>query len=139
MEIDICPRWLFVRLGVPPECRSHAAILFSALLAIAAAPVLIAIPHLCLAQAFLHIPCPGCGVLHALAALLRLQFMDAWHSNPAGILVGLLFGFQLIARPLAMAYAGTRDMVSMVSRRSSSVVVSSLVLVWLFRLISGGY
>ena len=36
----------------------------------------------CLFQAFLHIPCPGCGMTRAVKAALRLDLAAAFHYHP---------------------------------------------------------
>jgi hypothetical protein len=50
MEIDICPRWVLARLGIPQQSQHHVALLVSTLLALALLPLAIRIPHFCLMQ-----------------------------------------------------------------------------------------
>jgi hypothetical protein len=48
----------------------------------------------CLFQAFLHIPCPGCGMTRAIQAALQLDFATAFYYHPLWILlpvVGVLY------------------------------------------------
>ncbi len=49
----------------------------------------------CLFQAFLHIPCPGCGMTRAYISLLHLDFRQAFMWNPMfwSIPVLLIFYF----------------------------------------------
>ena len=36
----------------------------------------------CLFRTIFHIPCPGCGMTHALLAALRLDWAEAWSCHP---------------------------------------------------------
>ena len=45
------------------------------------------LPRLCLWARLLGRPCPGCGTLHALCALLHGNFSQAWSYNPNVVLV----------------------------------------------------
>jgi hypothetical protein len=139
MEINIFPRWLLAKLGLSPEKQMHAALLLSSVLAFAAAPLLIRIPHVCLMQTVLGLPCPGCGVLHSMTALRELDFSNAWKANPAGIAVAAVFLLQALARPVAIASARTAMPVTRISRAGSYAVLGSLFFVWIIRLATGGF
>src|SRR5580704_1106720 len=119
MEINICPQWLLAKSGLPVEVHQHTALLLSSLSVLLLAPLLIAIPHVCLFQLLLGIPCPGCGVLHGMAALLRLDFASAYHSNPAALFLASLLVFQIAARPVAITLASARPLVNTISQRLS--------------------
>ncbi len=138
MEIDLLPRWLLARLGVAPRQQRHVALLLSSVLLLAAGPLLAHLPHVCLAQTLLRLPCPGCGVLHALAALRRFDLAGAWQANPAGILLAALLGFQIVARTLALTWTRSAALVSALSRSFSGAVLAGLLLVWVVRLLHGG-
>ena len=135
MEIDICPRWILARLRIPEHSQHHIALLLSALLTLALLPLAIHIPHFCLMQKVLGIPCPGCGILHSMMAFLRLNPGMAWEANPAGVGVASVFCFQLVARPIALIAPRTGDLISQVSWRMSNVALGSLLLVWIIRVI----
>jgi hypothetical protein len=134
MEIDICPRWLVVKLGVPRDVQRDAALLSSGLVALLIAPVLIHVPHVCLMRKLFGIPCPGCGILHSLTAVLTLQFGLAWHFNPAGISLAGLFGFQVVVRLFAIMSAKAPPIVELASRWGSGCVLACLLAVWMSRL-----
>jgi hypothetical protein len=135
MEIDICPRWVLAKLRIPEPSRHHVAMLVSTFLAVALLPLAIRIPHFCLMQGVLGIPCPGCGVCHSILAILRLKPGIAWHANPAGIGVVSAFGFQLAARSIALMAPRTGELVSQVSRHISNITMGSLLFVWISRVI----
>lgn len=138
MEINVCPNWVLVKLGVPLRARVHVALLLSALAAFAVAPVLIQVPHICLMKTLLGFPCPGCGVLHAVAAIMHGHLAAGWRANPGGVVLALLFGFQISARPFAIVSGRADRLVSCVSRQGSQAVLVLLMVVWLLRLICGG-
>jgi Protein of unknown function (DUF2752) len=93
MEIDICPRWVLGWLRIPEQSQHHVALLASTWLALALLPVAIHIPHFCLMQKVLGIPCPGCGISHSMIAFLRLNPRMAWQANPAGVGLASVFCF----------------------------------------------
>jgi Protein of unknown function (DUF2752) len=138
MEINVCPAWILNRLRVPIEVHMHAAMFVSALVAIAVVPLLRFVPHFCLVQKLFGIPCPGCGILHSVSALLRLNVGGAWRSNPAGFGVLAVLGFNLAGRPAAILFDRTRDLISTVSSRLANATVAWLFLIWITRLITGG-
>lgn len=139
MRIHVIPDWMLQRLGVPQKWRCHADAFLSAGLALFLAPVLIRIPHVCLFQRLLHIPCPGCGVLHSIQSCLGFHFAAALRSNPAGIFVAAAFMLELLLRPLAMAWPSSGYFVGKVSEYSASGTMAALLCVWLVRVIGGIY
>lgn len=138
MEINLCPRWLLVKSGLNAEAQRHLGMLLSTLLVIALVPLAIRVPHVCVFRYLLGIPCPGCGILHGIVALLSLRFEAAYHSNPAAIALGALLAFQIIARPFALVHSKARAGVTQVSRIGSGAVLFCLMTAWVFRLVSGG-
>jgi Protein of unknown function (DUF2752) len=135
MEIDLCPRWVLSKLGVPQRNQLHFSLLISALFALAVVPVAACIPHFCLMHRFLGIPCPGCGILHSMMAILTLNPAAGWNSNPAGFVVALGLGFQLVARPVAILMPHTGESVCVASEFISKLGLASLLSVWILRLI----
>ena len=138
MELNFFPRWLLARLRFPAETQSHWTVLLSTALALLIAPLLARVPHFCLLQTLLGIPCPGCGVLHAMSAMAHWDFADAWRSNPAAYAVAAFWGFQLAARTTALLCAPTRLRVQQFSRLGNFVACGLLLLVWFYRLSLGG-
>jgi hypothetical protein len=117
MEINICPRWLLEPMGLSPDEQPHFALFLSALMVLLASPLLVRVPHICLMQTLLGIPCPGCGVLHGLAALTRMDFAAAWRANPASPFLAALLGLQFVARPIALLWAKSGPLVVRASGR----------------------
>lgn len=135
MEIDFCPRWILAKLRIPERSQNHFAILISTLVILLLVPLVQHVPHFCLMKKVLGIPCPGCGISHSLIAAFRLDMATAWFANPAGIGVALLFAFQIIARPLAIARPRAARVVSLISRYGSDFSVIVLFAVWVYRVL----
>ena len=136
MEINVCPEWLLAKLKVPAGARIHVALLLSSLLALTISPVLTRIPHFCLMQRVLGIPCPGCGILHSLIAVLQLHFAAAWQSNPAGIALALFLVLQICGRTLALAFKMNLQLLARFSQAGQGVVIALLFSVWFARLLN---
>lgn len=135
MEIDFCPRWILAKLRIPERSQNHFAILISTLVILLLVPLVPHVPHFCLMKKVLGIPCPGCGISHSLMAVFRFDMAKAWLANPAGIGVALLFCFQIIARPLAIALPRAAGLVSSISRYGSNFSVILLFAVWAYRVL----
>jgi Protein of unknown function (DUF2752) len=135
MEIDIFPRWILARLHISGQSQQHVALLASALFILVLLPLAIHIPHFCLMQKVLGIPCPGCGILHSMMAFLHLKPVMAWEANPAGVGVASVFCFQLVARPIALMAPRTGNLVSRASHHISNVALGSLLLLWISKVI----
>jgi hypothetical protein len=135
MEIDFCPRWVLAKLRVPERSQHHFAILLSALAALLLVPIIPHVPHFCLMKKLLGIPCPGCGISHSLMAVFRFDLAKAWFFNPAGIAVALLFCYQIVALPIAIALPQAAAAVSSISRYGSNFTMVLLFLVWTYRVV----
>jgi len=135
MEINFCPRWILAKLRIPERSQHHLAILISTLVVLLFVPMIPHVPHFCLMKKLLGIPCPGCGISHSLMAAVRLDMAKAWFANPAGIAIALLFCFQIVARPVAIALPQAAAVVSSISRYGSNFTVILLFLVWSYRVV----
>lgn len=135
MEIDFCPRWILAKLRIPERIQNHFAILISTLVILLLVPFVPHVPHFCLMKRFLGIPCPGCGISHSVMAAFQFDMAKAWLANPAGIAVALLFSFQIVARPIAIALPQAAGIVSSISRYGSNFSVILLFLVWTYRVL----
>ncbi len=139
MRIHVIPDWMLQYLGVPQKWRRHADAFLSAGLALFLAPALIHIPHVCLFQWLLHIPCPGCGVLHSIQSCLGFHFAAAWRWNPAGIFVAGAFVLEMLLRPLAIARPSAGCFVEKALDYGASGTIAALLCVWLVRVMGGIY
>ena len=135
MEIDFCPRWMLTKLGVPLEAQPNLGVLLSSLLAVVISPVLIRLPHFCLVQKLLHIPCPGCGVLHSLNAILHLDFWRAWCFNPGGVVFAVSLVVQIFGRTLQLAFDKHSEQFGQIYAACSITTLVVLFVVWIERTI----
>jgi hypothetical protein len=135
MDIEFWPHPLIAKFPISPASQTHLSVLLSNVTIAAVAPFLKYAPHVCLARFLLHIPCPGCGITHAVLAAERLQFLAAWHSNPAGLGFLAAMCFQFVARPIAILRPAAGSFIRGFSRILSNTVWVSLFLVWTYRLI----
>jgi hypothetical protein len=135
MEITFIPPWILSCLSMDEERQLHFNCALSALLIVVTLPLLSVIPHICLAQTLLGIPCPGCGITHALTAMARLDLRLSWNSNPAGMALALLFIFQLVVRPLALFIPETSRTVGRAGRWLSTATGIALMAVWIERVL----
>lgn len=138
MEINFCPRWLLQKAGVAPGSQRHLALFLSALVVLLAAPLLFRVPHICLMHTLLGVPCPGCGILHGMAALAGMDAAAAWSANPASFILAAMLALQLVARPIALCSVRTRPFVTRLSTCAGHTALTALLLVWTDRLIMGG-
>ena len=128
------PKWLVARLPVPSSAHTHLSIFLSTVCTIVLLPSLPHVPHICVLRWFFHVPCPGCGVTHAILATAHFRMAAAWHSNPAGLGMVAGFCYQLIARPIAIRFPQTGEFVVRTSSLLSNIVMVSLFAVWIARL-----
>ena len=135
MEILLCPKWFLNRLPLDRQSQVHLNFLLSVLMICLMAPLVSKIPHVCLAQWLLNLPCPGCGITHSLMAMGRLQLREAWRWNPAGIVLAIYLTLQICARAVALGIEATGTAVSRFSKYGERFVLSALFAVWFMRLI----
>jgi hypothetical protein len=80
-----------------------------ALVCYAAGAVVLVLGHVfnqstCLWRAVTHVPCPGCGMTHAMLALARGHLRAAWDFNPRCVVIGPILvwtGIREITRKVA--------------------------------------
>ncbi len=140
MEIYLCPEWLLGWMGrrgiVDARARVHAGYLLSNLLVVALVPLVPLVPHFCVMQTLFGVPCPGCGVTHALLLAFGLHFRGSIAANPAGLVIASTIGFQLVARPWAMMNPEASTLVSRVSAWLGRIAVGCLLAVWAVALVN---
>jgi hypothetical protein len=135
MEINVFPEKLMCKLRIPGDVQQHVGIFISTVLAIGLVPLLSFIPHFCLMQRILHVPCPGCGITHSLLALSVADFGGSLKANPAGMPLAAGLCFQLLARPMAIIHAEYRTAIADLSRYITTEITTLLFVVWAVRVI----
>lgn len=137
MQIALLPNRLAVRLFGEQELAIHLNYYLSAILLLIAFPLVEVVgrlPHFCLFQKFLSIPCPGCGILHGFAALAHFDLRSAMIANPAVFLILLSILYEVLARPIAVLKPAGARYVSKASYFLTQFTISALIVVWVARL-----
>jgi hypothetical protein len=93
------------------------------------------IPHVCIFQKYLGIPCPACGLLTSCHCLRELRFADALRANPAGILIVASLFIQIFLRTWAIIAEGPYLTVVRISKITTILIVTVLMIQWLFHLL----
>ena len=142
MEIAIIPQYIINKLFSDHSKQVHANILMTSILIITILlfwqnhhSYLSAIPHFCVFQKVLKIPCPGCGVTRSLLAITTGNILSAWKFNPAGIFLFLFLVAQVPMRIIALKSRSLRRNISLISWHGSRIVIFVLFLVWIARVI----
>ena len=98
MEIYLLPEalsnWLDSRGRSHTNQRLHLGYFLSNVMVVALLPLVHLVPHFCLMQALVAIPCPGCGVTRALVLAMSLRLRESAMANPAGLVIAATIGFQ---------------------------------------------
>ena len=141
MEVAIIPRFIIKYMFHDDTKQIHANILFSNIFIILAffslhscSDQLASIPHVCVFQKVLGIPCPGCGITRSLFSIVNGDMFLAWQYNPTGLLIFLFILMQIPLRIIALKFQNTAEMISKISRTGSIIVICLLFLVWVLKL-----
>jgi hypothetical protein len=68
MAILLCPKKLLSWIDPRLEMQYQLDLVISAFVVLLVLPLRDRIPHFCLMQHLLVLPCPGCGILHSVEA-----------------------------------------------------------------------
>ena len=141
MEIAFLPQSFLIRLSDDARTRLMLNYAMSGTLIILVcamfgnAPVFGEIPHVCLMQWLLSVPCPGCGITTSLLAVAHQHVGVAWRANPAGPVLSLHLVLQAILGTVG-TFSSRRQQAALVMLRTSSRVALAIVLfVWVFRIL----
>jgi len=142
VDVTLIPSRLLARLPLSEATLPHWNVVLSHSLLLAVGLVLSAtafdldrIAHVCLFQALLDMPCPGCGVTRSALACLSGRFFDAWAYKPAGLLVCAAIALQGLLHLLAIAFAPARILAFRSARAGATLVTIALLANWLLSLV----
>jgi hypothetical protein len=137
MEIAFLPAWILRRLSDDRAAQVHLNILISCsslLLIFLLIPGMIravlSVPHVCLMETLLQLPCPACGLSASLLAAGRLDLPSAWSHHPVGPFLVAFVLLQLPARLIALQHAKWERCVVSVSQTLSRLLVAALLVLW---------
>ena len=137
MQIALFPEWLFVRAAITRQHARSLNLLCSGILVITVVALMLdrleSVPHFCLFQRVLGIPCPGCGILHSLNASFHWKFRTAWHTNPSGLVLALALVFQICSSALMLQGLPLSVNLERLDTWFARVFVGLAVAVWVYR------
>lgn len=137
MQIALFPEWLFTWAFVPQEQASRLNLLFSGIVVIVVAALALdrleSLPHFCLFQRVLGIPCPGCGILHSLNASFHGDLRRAWTANPAGLVLAVTLLFQVCSSGLMLAGLSAKRSFEMAEGVLVRAFICIALAVWIYR------
>ena len=137
MQIALFPEWMLAWAFVSRERARSVNLLFSSVLVIVVTAFALdrveSVPHFCLFQKVLGIPCPGCGILHSLNASFRGDFHRAWLENPAGLVMAAAILFQVCGSTLMLAGVAAQRHVESLESGVVKTFISIALAVWVYR------
>lgn len=138
MQIALFPEWMLAWAFVSRERARLFNLLFSSVLVIVVTALALdrveSVPHFCLFQKLLGIPCPGCGILHSLNASFHGDFHRAWLANPAGLVMAVAILFQVCSSTLMLAGVAAQRHVDWVESGVVKTFISVALAVWIYRI-----
>jgi hypothetical protein len=144
MEITIIPRWIIKYVCANSRKQYDTNILISNLLIISVfavlketiIDVLNMLPHFCLMNKMLDIPCPACGITRAFCELSKGNFEQAYKLNFSSIFVAFFFLFQIPLRICSLLKHDFQKNVARISRICENMVLYVILINWVVNLIA---
>jgi hypothetical protein len=137
MQIALLPEWLFRWTTISRERARSLNLLCSSVLIILSTAFALGriegLPHFCLFQKLLGIPCPGCGILHSLNASFRGDFHAAWRANPAGLVLAVALLFQACSSVLLLAGIAAERGVEWLEGGAVKSFICVAMAVWIYK------
>jgi hypothetical protein len=142
--MDVSLPWpaLARRLRPDPDAAHHAKVLVGSC-AVAAvflhASLLRAVtslPHFCLFERLLGIPCPGCGMTGSLASLANGDLASSLALHPVGVGLVLAVAVQSLARAARLLRWAPAGAPERLIRTLNGGILVALLAVWAQRLLS---
>jgi len=143
MEVAIIPEWLFKLLSLDERKKYEANVLISNLLIIIAFAIfgsrllILAneLPHFCLFNKIIGIPCPVCGITRAFCELSKGNITQAYYLNLSSLFVASFFVFQIPLRICSLYKPETQKIVTKISKTLGRLVLVIIVANWLINII----
>jgi Protein of unknown function (DUF2752) len=138
MQIALFPEWLLDLVPLASEQSRWLNLLLSGLFVMVVVTLAFdrveSLPHFCLFQRALGIPCPGCGILHSLNASLRCNFRQAWSANPAGLVLALGLMLQVFGSALALGGSPISKLLANLENCFTKAFAVVAAMVWAYRI-----
>lgn len=140
MDILLIPQSLLGRLRLSPGDARHLngllslALLVAVFITPAVFHYVVATPHFCLFEHFLDIPCPGCDITTALAALMQANVHRSFTIQPCALLLVMALFLQTSVRIAYFSRLLGFRMSNQLISYFELIFVVCLMYFWLFRL-----
>lgn len=138
MEFAFVPKIFINRFVKDERARIDINVLISSLFLIAFVFVFFylgfnfgIVPHFCLFEKFLGIPCPGCNVSKSIFLLHKKDVVKSLEVNVAGIAIVSFILLQIPLRVIALTWPKTSKFISNLSKKGSFLILFILILEWL--------
>ena len=145
MEIALFPSSLFRQLRAPSDLQHHLNVLLSVtvvaalFLSASLLDLVTSLPHFCLMERGLGLPCPGCGMTGALAAAARGELSQSAALQPCALgLVGVLAVQSAARLALVTRQASVRAAGTLITWLDKGFLVA-LIVVWVLKLINAAW
>jgi hypothetical protein len=142
MVIAFCPGWVLSRFSSDRSVQAQVNVLLSNLTVLAGVLILgirpeltRGLPHLCLMERLLGLPCPGCGMVRGLEAIVEGDVRLSWHYNAAALPFLILCLSQVPIRVLRLAGRCDPRRLETASRAMEKAVLAMVSSVWVYRLL----
>lgn len=135
MEMAILPKFILRFFSKDKEAQTHINILLSSFLIFLLSYLAYKIPHFCLFEKILNIPCPGCGVIASINRLRKLNIKGSFMSNPAGILIAAFYAVQIPIRITALIKHQRECILINITKYFEKFIIVSLMLIWALKII----
>lgn len=140
MQITLIPTSAFKRYGPFGIDARHVNVLVSGTILILlfswhdGLRYITGLPHICLFEYVLGIPCPGCDITAALVKLAGLDVYGSLLTQPCAVVLVVTFFGQLIVSAAHVSQHLDLNAANKSARALGNVFVSVLLLFWFYRL-----
>lgn len=141
MEISIIPNFLIRKFTDNTIHQINWNILISTFIVILGAifiklTLFDSIPHFCIVKKVTGLPCPGCGVVRSMSYLSEYRFFESIRLNPNGILILLGLFLQIPLRIIALTDEKQMSLVTKISKYTTRIIITSLIIFWIYQVIN---
>lgn len=141
LDVALLPRRLFKRLPLGHGAAHHVNVLLSValitliFLSERAFRFVESLPHWCLVEGLLGVPCPGCNISGSLSLIAHGAFASSLRLHPCGVLLVGVVAVQSAARVAVLLRLAPECSANGLIKTLGESFILALLLCWLFRLV----
>lgn len=141
MEISIIPGFLIRKISDNDIQQINWNILISTILILIVLifikiSLIDTIPHFCLFNELTGLPCPVCGITRSFLSLYDFKVMESLRYNPNGLIISFFFILQIPMRIIVLFNENHFHMIEKISRILSRLIIATVLIYWIFQIIS---